>query len=479
MKDLKDDVRSAAKQHGLWPDTGPVVIGVSGGVDSMVLLHLLHDLLSDQHRLIAVHVNYGLREGAEADEALVRAACRALRPPVDLHVFDVDMRDVPAGTSLQEAARDVRYQRFHEVAQTHGASAVCVAHHRNDQTETVLLRLFRGAGPTALAGMPWRRPLRSSSTVDLVRPLLGTSREEVHAYAERCGIPWREDPTNTRGPYARTTLRTDILPAIEDAFPGASGRIAHAADLLRTVSDATLMPERRRWTEQIVETQADTSLLRESAMRRAPDVWTDRVTLDALRRTIPDAPQTSAIAARLRELLEARVGARVELGSGIAWRERDGIRLVAERTVPVPPIKLTPDQSCATPHGTIAMETMDVGPGCAENWIDDGTGCATLDADRLGTDLVVRSWQDGDRMQPLGMEGTKTVADVLTDAQVAPHQRARTLVVAMPEHIAWIVGHRIDHRLRIRADTQRVARLTVAPGPADDRASPRVIGSPS
>jgi len=471
MTDLKYDVRAAAEQHDLWPETGPVVIGVSGGVDSMVLLHLLHDLLSGHHRLIAVHVNYGLREGADEDEALVRKACQTYHPPVNLHVFDADMHDVPARASLQEAARNRRYRRFHEVAQNHAASTVCVAHHRDDQAETVLLRLFRGAGPTALAGMPWRRSLRSSSRVDLVRPLLGTSRTQIREYAERCGVSWREDPTNTDGPYARTTLRTEILPTIEAAFPGASGRIAHAADLLRRVSDATLMPERRRWTQQIVEKGSGASLLREPAMRRAPDVWADRVTLDALRATIPDAPQTSAVAARVRGLLKARVGAHVELGSGIAWRERDGIRLLEERAVPVPPVKLTPDRPCATPYGTISMETTDIAAGCAEDWIREGTGSATLDADRLETDLVVRSWQDGDRMQPLGMKGTKTVADVLTDAHVAPHQRARTLVVATPEHIAWIVGHRIDHRLRIRADTQRVARLTIASGSTDERAS--------
>lgn len=513
------DVDAWARKHDLWPSRGPILVGVSGGIDSMVLLHALHavfasvpDASGEAARLVAAHVNYGLRPGADDDEALVRRVCAALTPPVPLMVRHVDLgrrreEEAVEKTSLQAQARDVRYSFFAEQARTHGARAVAVGHHRQDQAETLLLRLFRGAGPEALAGMRPKRPLQRDQSVHLIRPLLQTQSDRIRRVAAEHKIPWRDDPSNTSGPYARASLRTAILPAIETEFPGATGRIAHAATLLREVTDTTLRPERLKRQAQVVaawqnEDSGDGNwapgsdlarsrlasvLLDADALRDAPRVWRERIILDALGAAAPDAPQTAGMAHAVAELINAQTGRHVDVGSGTVWRERTGLRVVSVETKMFDPVPIRPGTRASTPEGTVTMRVFSPDPDPMDLLRAEGNsvGPATvfLDADVLLRDVhapvvessgdeletirralasgwVVRRWREGDRIQPLGMEGTKTVADVLTDAQVPPHVRPRVLVVAGPPGIAWIVGHRINHRFRLQPSTQHVVQFT-------------------
>jgi tRNA(Ile)-lysidine synthase len=544
-----------AREHDLWPARGPILVGVSGGVDSMVLLHVLHALVASGARwtgepepLVVAHVNYGLRPGAGDDEALVRSVCAALTPPVPVEVLRADLSDGEAGerASLQERAREVRYAFFAEQAEAYGATAVAVGHHWQDQAETMLVRLFRGAGPEALAGMRPRRPLRPQRDISLIRPLLRTKKEKISRIATEHGIPWREDPSNTSGPYARAALRTAILPAIEAEFPGATGRVAHAATLLREVADTTLRPERLTWQARVVaewqnrddagatwtpETDLALSrltsiLLGADALRDAPRVWRDRVILDALRAVAPDAPQTTGMARSVADLLDAQTGRRVDVGSGTVWRERTGLRVVSSPAPMGKPVPIRPGVPASTPEGTVTMQVLSPEEGSAGGGGAEGTPMdllraegrgsdpetALLDADAmiggtkarrsdtsegtsegtsedaredaraavreaLASGWVVRRWREGDRIQPLGMEGTKTVADVMTDAQVPPHVRERVLVVAGPTGIAWMVGYRINHRFRLQPGTRHVVQLRREDGGVSPTSPPRASGS--
>ncbi len=508
-------VQAWAQQHGLWPEKGPILVGVSGGMDSMVLLHVLHTLFADRsvhHKgrndtgspVIAAHVNYGLRPGADDDEALVRTVGAALTPPVPVNVLHADLSRAGRGnkTSLQEMAREVRYEFFAAQAEACRTSVVAVGHHRQDQAETLLLRLFRGAGPEALSGMRPKRPLTRTSDTQLVRPLLQTSVKHIQRFAEKHEIPWREDPSNTSGPYARASLRTAILPSIEAEFPGATGRIAHAATLLREVAETTLRPERLKWQSRVVlawqeedggtdwtpgedlaESRLAQVLLGSDSLKSAPQVWRERVILDGVCAVVPDAPQTTGMARSVADLLEAQTGRHVDIGSGIVWRERDGLRVLSSRAQPFEPVTLDPGGLAKTPEGTLSMRVFRAGDNAIDKlWTRDAApnvNTVLLDADAmlkgtggtppdsvqavcnsLASGWVVRRWREGDRFQPLGMEGTKTVADVLTDAHVPPHIRERVLVVTGPTAIAWVVGFRINHRFRLKPSTRHVVELT-------------------
>lgn len=510
-----------AQQHELWPKQGPVLVGVSGGVDSMVLLHVVHALFAHKNvrresgsetgpHVIAAHVNYGLRPGAEEDEALVRSTCAALTPRVPLAVLHANLHLADGGknTSVQESARDARYKFFAAEAEACRARVVAVGHHRQDQAETLLLRLFRGAGPEALSGMHPKRPLTRTSDTQLIRPLLNLDVESIQTFAARHDIPWREDPSNTSGPYARASVRSAILPSIEAAFPGATGRIAHAATLLRGVTETTLRPERLKWQSRVVSAWRERKddggweagqdlaasrlaqvLLDADVLKSAPPVWRERVILDGVRAVVPDAPQTTGMARSVADLLEAQTGRHVDIGSGIVWRERDGLRVLSSRSQPFEPVSLDPGSWAKTPDGAVAvrvfrpegnamdqLQPKESSPNPNTALLDAGAmlqGIGGTNPDSveavckgLASGWVIRRWQEGDRFQPLGMEGTKTVADVLTDAHVPPHIRERVLVLAGPTGIAWIVGSRINHRFRLTPSTRHVVELTRQERPA-------------
>jgi len=353
--DFVDAVARFIGRHQLLPDDAPVLVGVSGGPDSMVCLAVLRELEYDVH---ALHVNYGLREGADADEALVREWCAGQSPSVPLRVehLDATARAESHDESLQEAARVLRYEALADHAAEIEAAAVAVGHHRDDQAETLLLNLLRGAGPEGMAGMPPSRPLREE-----------------------------------------------------------------------------------------------------------PSVWRRRLILAALEQTLPEAPQTAAFAREVADLIDAQVGRRVEATGGTIWRERDELRFFPAEAVPEnvwPPIPVPWGEEVPLPGGVLCIDPLDARPES----LDAGTPYVEyVDAGCLVDPLDIHTWREGDRFQPLGLDGTKLVSDLLTDADVPSHQRSGTYVLSTDEHVAWVVGHRLDHRVRVRPSTEQVARLSWKP----------------
>jgi tRNA(Ile)-lysidine synthase len=465
VDDLRAHVAAYAEAHGLLPAPGaaPVVVGVSGGLDSVALFHLLARM---GHAVAAAHVHYGLRgPDADADAACVRALATRHGAACYLARRDADAEAARRGTSRQDAARALRYAFFAAVAAQTGSAHVAVAHHRRDQAETLLLHLVRGAGPEGLAAMPPRRPLLSlphaadAAGPALVRPLLSAPRAAVRAYAEAEGLRWRVDASNRTLAYRRNVVRHRVLPLLEETFAGATGRLAHAAAVLRGYLDATLAPDlARRWAA--VTADAAPRTLRAEALAAQPPVWRRRLVLEALARWLPQAPATDAFAAEVEALVGAQVGRRVEAGGGVVWRVRDGLRVEAAAPAAVPPTPVPWDGApVRLPDGALRVRLLPAPPPT----LDPGTPhVAYADADRLGypRPLTARRWQPGDRLRPLGMDGTKTVADLLTDARVPPPVRARACVLLDADgRLAWVIGHRLAHAARVRPATRRVARL--------------------
>lgn len=200
-----------------------LLAGVSGGADSVALLRLL---LARGARVQAVHVNHGLRgESSDGDEAFVRTLCEKLSVP--LWVYRAEPPEAPG----EDWARRVRYDFFRKAMSESGCEALALAHHRDDQAETVLLHLLRGAGLTGLSGMARDRTLKG---MRIVRPLLGFERRELREALESCGQGWREDESNADCRYLRNAVRHELLPLMERLAPGAAGRVAGAAELLRS-----------------------------------------------------------------------------------------------------------------------------------------------------------------------------------------------------------------------------------------------------
>jgi len=457
---LVETVRSYIDRHSLLEDGSRVVVGASGGPDSMVCLSILRKLGMD---VVAAHVNYGLRESADEDEETVRTWCSEQAPPVPFRRYAADP-STGDGRSLQAVAREQRYRFFARVARDTGAEAVAVGHHRDDQAETLLLNLLRGTGPEGLTGMPPSRPMHHDSSICLIRPLLGCRREDIEAYAEKASIPWCVDETNRDPSYRRGRIRTEVLPLLERCHEGATENIARAADLMRDYVRETLTPALSNKFQAALHDEAFGAgiALKISVLETEPAVWGRRLILEALQRCLPEAPRRETVAAEIAGLIGAQPGRHVDLQGGRVWRERAVLRFVpaAEASEPIPPTPLFAGDSVKIPSGQITCTDISERP--ADLLRSDPTS-VFLDADRVSGDLKVRSWADGDRFRPLNLDGTKLVSDVLTEEEVPPHRRASVCVVTDDEGIVWIVGYRMAHRVRIRPDSRAAVRLTYRP----------------
>lgn len=465
---LVDSVKAFIERHALLAEGARVLVAVSGGVDSMACLSVLRRLDYDVH---ALHVNYGLREGADDDEALVRRWCDEQSPPVPLAVeaLDAEARAETETESFQEAARRLRYNALAERALQIDASAVATGHHRDDQAETLLLNLVRGSGPEGLAGMRPSRPLQEAPSVSLVRPLLDAGRADIEAYVEAVDLPWRTDPTNRSLDYDRGVMRTKILPLLEEHFEGATDAIARAAGLMQEYVDHTLQPALDERMDRAYVDCEEGGWLSLEELTDQPPVWRRRMLLEALHRTLPAASYSHALAEEIDALLDSQVGRRVEVGEGTIWREREGLRFLPKEAVaePIPPTPVEWGEAVTLPQGVLRVEALSGRP----DTLDTGTPCEVYaDADRLGSSLEVRTWAEGDRFRPLGLEGSKRVSAFLTDAGVPPHRRDEVCVLCTADHVAWVIGYRLDHRVRVRPETERVARLVLRPRekPSDD-----------
>ncbi|GIV60213.1 tRNA lysidine(34) synthetase TilS [Rhodocaloribacter litoris] len=460
---LREQVAAFIARHRLLEPGERVLAGVSGGVDSMTLLDVLHRL---GYPVVVAHVNYGLRGAAsEADERLVREACARYGVPLHVHRPATRAAARAAGQSLQEAARDLRYAFFDEVAAAEGLTRVAVGHHRDDQAETVLLNLFRGAGLEGLAGMAPARPLRPEGPRRVIRPLLGVPRAAIEAYARAEGLRWREDPSNADPRYRRGRLRAEIMPRLREHFgPAAIDQVARTAEMVRDYLAHAIEPAVSSLFEAAGRATTRGGRLELDVLHPLPAVWRRRLLLEALARWLPGAPYRASVAEAVEALIEAQVGRRVVLSGGTVWRERTALFFTRHRekrageTATTPAWLLRkPGDALVFDDGILRAEPLPERPG---DLTGTGRFCEIVDADRLTFPLAVRFWHAGDRLRPLGMQGRQKVSDLLTQAKVPPHARARVRVVCSGEEIVWVVGHRLAETVRVRDATRRFLRLS-------------------
>lgn len=453
-----DQVSQYIEHHQLLPEESRVIVGVSGGLDSMVLLHILQSLGYDT---IAAHVNYGLRGAAsDEDHTLVSRYCNERGIEYHSKVLGAAFREQLSGRSLQEAAREARYRYFVELAHELDVRYVAVAHHRDDQAETVLQHLMRGTGIEGLTGMFPSRPLayNLSTSRTLIRPLLSCTRQDIHAFASAHEIPWREDNSNASDDYERNQVRNHLLPVIRAHFGDtAINNIARSAAYLQGYYTHSIAPDlEQRFAVCTPEEKGDKSLLI-APLSGQPVVWQARLILEALNRWMQGGRYGTTHAAAIAGLLEAQVGRKVLMTSGTIWRERERLVFRDKASPDIDEdVTLYPGDRYVMANGAIALSTEAYLPGTP---LDHGPDEVLMDVAALTFPLTVRRWQDGDRLKPLGMQGRKKVSDLLTDAKVPSFQREDILVVLSGEEIAWVAGVRPAEFVKVKPETVRVARL--------------------
>ena len=445
-------VAATVSRHGLLRPGNRPLVALSGGADSVALLRVLLQLGYDCG---AAHCNFRLRDGAaDADEAFVRQLCQQLG--VRLHVAHFDTRAEAArrGVSVEMAARQLRYTYFSRLLAEFEYDAVAVAHHRDDNVETLLLNLVRGSGLKGLTGMRYRR------AGSVIRPLLDVSRADVENYLCGLGQPFVTDSTNFVPDVKRNVLRLQVIPLLRQLNPSVSRTLQQTISRL-TEADELASAHLHELARQVLISRSDDAI---------------DFSVEALRRV-------SCLRSLLHYLLapygfgRAVTDCLADEGmgrQGAVFVGHDGWRLWRERGMLQLRRQVQPADSC--------MECGLTVPGRAEIAVDGHTvslraevhegavivrdhQVACLDADGLKAgQLALRPVRQADRFVPLGMKGSKLVSDYLTDCKRTRLQKRQTCVLCCGADIVWLVGERTDQRYAVRpGQTRRTVVVRMEP----------------
>ena len=413
------------------------LVGLSGGADSVALLLILREL---GYRVEAAHCNFCLRgEESNRDEQFVRDLCQKLDIPLHLIHFDTKFYAAQHQVSIEMAARDLRYGYFKQLCQDIGASTVCIAHHRDDAVETLLMNLLRGAGIHGLTGI---RPKN-----DLVRrPLLCVSRQEIVEFLDSMGQTYVTDSTNLQADVLRNKLRLQVLPLLEEIAPGATANIDKTANYLRE-AEKVFQAELER--EQLALLNADGTAINTAALQQlaSPSSFLH----EWLAPKGFNSTQTEQILGCLNETGR-------EFCSATHTLVVDRQQLIVEQNA-------APMKSLKIPEPGIYRYNENVSYKFAltdEVSISREADVAVLDAEKVQFPLTLRPVQQGDRFTPFGMKGSKLVSDYLTDQKLNMLEKRRQLAVFDASGaIIWLVGRRTDNRFRVDDNTTKVLRITI------------------
>jgi tRNA(Ile)-lysidine synthase len=460
-------VDEALTRHGLITDGESVLIGVSGGPDSVALLHLLLDRAPARRLHLGIaHLNHQLRDGADRDEEFVRQLAAALGLPFHGHRADVRAWQVRHRLSLEEAARQVRYAFFEAVCAANGYAKIALGHHADDNAETLLLHLLRGSGRLGLAGIP---AIRGGVTI---RPLIFATRSDIADYLQTRKIPYVSDPTNTDGAFFRNRIRHRLIPDLErDYHPGMRAILSRTALILRAEEE---------WLDSLVEPIYGSLLtadgegrvgLSAPALGRLPIAAARRVVRKALIQVKHDLRRVAfAHVERVLELVRRTTDTGPLHLPGRVNVRRQGDEIIFARTEGTGARPL-PDETprdfeyrLAGCGGLTIQETGDcirlseVAVDAVPELAGQSPQTAYMDMAAVEFPVTVRNFRPGDRFSPLGMAGTQKLKKYFIDHKVRRAERGRCPLLISCGRLLWVAGHRLDHRAGLGPQTRRVLK---------------------
>ncbi len=458
MSGLADKAPATAAAHDLFEPGAPVLAMVSGGADSTALLLLLARGAFGALPVSVLHVDHLLRGADSAGDAdAVRALCETLGVPCRIVRYDVGAYAAEAGLNLEDAGRRVRYRFADEeldaVCAAAGASSsagrIATAHTFDDRAETLLMRLAQGTGAAGLVSPPYRRGR-------VVRPLLDCTRSDVEAFLHEQDVGWREDATNADGSRLRANVRSRLVPLLRELNPRFDEALARTLTVLGD-EDSLLEEMAAAFARDFATTAPDEVRFDRGRMATLSRAMLRRVVRAALFETFPDAARLEFDAVEaLADAMVSESFAR-DLPGGLRAFTEYATLVVSRAPAQLPPLSpsvlVIPGAVDLGDAGTLHATPAD--PGA----VRDDPFAAFIDASAIAGELTVDSVRAGDRMRPLGMEGSRKLQDVLTDAKVPRRERARVPVVRDGRRIVWLAGVKLGEEYRVRPETERAVML--------------------
>jgi tRNA(Ile)-lysidine synthase len=475
--DLKTRVREYILQNQLILPRKKVVVAVSGGPDSVCLLHILLQLREDLNiNLHIAHLNHQLRgEESEADARYVLELAARLDLPASIEKRDIPGYQAEHRLSLEEAAREVRYGFLAGIAESVGADLVAVGHTQNDQVETILLHIIRGTGTRGLRGLQASQTLKfNSSKLQVIRPLLEIKREETEEYCRSLQIQPRLDSSNLSLSLLRNRVRRELLPLLKNYNQGISDALLRISSIARD-DLAFLEAESLQTWKKVVRKQGNTLVFDKkgfNALSIALQRQLLRMAIDSLLGTLKDIETR-----HIEEILEALpkpAGRQISLPEGLVFSleyNRYLLSLNPQELNPFP--VLAGDYELKLPGvtdiagwtiKTSIQSTEKISAGFNQEKTDNFF--ASFDKDSIGNNIVLRSRRRGDNFQPLGMTRFKKVGEFMLDARIPRSWRDSIPIICTPEKIIWIAGYRIDERVKVTPETKQILNIRLIKVPS-------------
>lgn len=429
------------QEKELFDKESYVIVATSGGMDSVVLCHLLH---KTGFNFGIAHCNFGLRgEESDQDELFVKKLAKKYKVPFYVKHFETNSYGKEEKISTQMAARILRYAWFDELVKTENAQKILTAHHSSDSVETILLNLVRGTGLPGLHGI-------KAKSGYISRPLLFTTKDEIMSVVEENQLNWREDSSNESTKYRRNFIRHKVIPLLKELNPNLEETFEDSIEKI-SLAEAVFMEKANEINNELLENISDEKYRLEISKIR------DRN--NALIYLFEIVKKFQFNLQQCKDILSALEG---ESGKVFISPTHE---LVKDREyLFLTPKKLNHFSSAHIEDGITKVENEDYSlvfntlPG--ENYaISSSTKIAALDKSKLKFPLEIRNWKDGDWFFPLGMNKKKKISDFLVDQKVPMSEKKDLKVLTSNSSIVWVIGYRIDNRYKITSQTTEVLEI--------------------
>ncbi len=431
------------KEQALLPKEAKLLVGVSGGADSSVLLHLLWRLHYD---VVVAHCNFHLR-GEESDADALFVQNLAEQYAFDFQKIDFDTETIASqrGISIEMAARELRYEWFEQLRSKKECAYIVVGHHADDAVETFFLNLLRGSGLKGLSGMRAKRD-------NILRPLLGVTRADILDYIQEYNLSYRNDITNLETIYRRNKLRLDVIPQLQEINPSLTDTILSTA---KRMDDANAIVQwaSEKIFQEVCYQQGEALCYDLSILRSYPGHET--LLFEWLH-------QYGFSQQQIEQMLRCDAES-----SGQRFDSRNNAIIHSRAVLFLQEKELSPNQALLNIpliEGIYGSKPQIQLSFIKENntfVIDKSPRKALLDASKLSFPLQLRKWRHGDYFYPFGMKGRKKISDFITDLKLSPIEKENIYVLISNQQVVWVVGYRIDNRFAIHKDTFNKIELSI------------------
>lgn len=452
---LLQQVQQFIHDHHLFERGDRVIAAVSGGLDSIVMLDILIALHESMKiDLVVAHFNHQLR-GAESeeDEQFVRKFSASHGLECYVEGANTESWAESQKLSLQEAARELRYAFFDKLRSSAGFYKIATAHNADDNAETILLNICRGAGVRGLSGIPvWRKD------ISVVRPLLGVTRDQIESYSREKKLPYRLDSSNLESDYTRNYLRLEIVPQlIQNLNPNLVGTLRRTGQLFYELDQFLGIEAQRILTTVCSKREKDQIVLDIRELHNQPMFMQEYLLLIVARDYTGREIDSSAVKAIVK-VSNSETGTTCSIaGDRVVYRDRN--QLVFRNTALSNPFcyRIEAGDSYTFEQFGFGSELVSERGPVAEGLIE------YIDQDLLGKELLVRNWLEGDWFYPLGLGGKKKLSDFFIDAKVPMYEKHSIPVLVSDGDIVWVCGKRLDDRFKLTSRTKNILKLIYTP----------------